>query len=643
MNNTAPSNAPAQHPHEPRERKLGNLKYVRAGMAGGGLVVSVLAGGCSSGMERIDRQTSRVILERVQALGGGADAPRPFTPPAEVSDRAGWYQRTPDTLNPPSFALPFDPANEARDVAVLLDGYAADSIKGDDGAGAALLLDLDTVFRLADSSSREHRQAEEEFILSVISLLVERHLWSPRLFNDTSVGLAGSGDAGTFDSALSVINTLRVSQRLPYGGSVEARWVTRAADELVNESTNAYTSSSDLVLAANVPLLRGAGLVAQEELIQAERETVYSARSYERFRRALLVSIAADYFNLLQSRARIANQTRQLESQKRRQLETAAKVRAGRLNPFQNDIVENAVRQSEAQLANLRESYILQLERFKLRLGLEPTTRIVLGEPGRGLKEPGISPADAVVRALNFRLDLQNRRDRLLDTERAVANARNNLLPDLDLDASVAIPTNPNDDQGGLGLNGGYSGYSVGATFSLPLDRKIERLSLRQAQIRLERDRRSFEEFRDSIVIDARRAVRAIDLARFQLELAEKQIVINERGLEDLSLRDDADPQAILDRQNALLDAENSRDQALTDLRNAILEYLLTTGQIRVRPDGTFDPPPGMLMDVPPVVPGQGPAGLPTVSDPDARPADYPGVPEAVEAEPEPALGDAPP
>jgi outer membrane protein TolC len=568
-------------------------------------------------MDRIDRQTERVIRERVSELGGNADGPRPFDPPA-VGDRSGWYTRQPGTVNPPASALRFDPAAESRDVAAILDAYADEAIEG--GADA-LLLDLDAVFKLADASSREHRQAEEEFILSVISLLIERHQWTPRLFNDTTVGFFGDGDDGTFDAALSVINTLRVSQRLPYGGSVEARWVTRAAQELVNESTNAYTSSSDLILSGNMPLLRGAGRVAREDLIQAERSSVYAARTYERFRRQLLVSIASDYFSLLQTRARIGNQRRQLDSQIRRQEETAAKVTAGRLNPFQNDIVANAVKQSEAQLANLRESYILQLERFKLRLGLEPGRKIVLGEPGRGLREPQITPEEAVSRALSYRLDLQNRRDRLLDTERAVANARNNTLADFDLNASVTVPTDPGGDQEGLGLDGGDTAYSVGATFSLPLDRKIERLSLRQAQIRLERDRRSFDEFRDSIVIEARRAVRAIDLARFQLQLAETQIGINERGLEDLSLRDDADPQAVLDRQNALLDAENARDQALTDLRNAILAYLLTTGQLRVQPDGTFAAPPGMMME------GSGVAPQAVYPDPNDPPADSPAGP----------------
>lgn len=582
------------------------------------------------------------------ALGGGAEAPTPFTPTpaAGLGDRAGWYESTPETINPPVSALRFDPVEEAREVAEILRAYAdnATDLTAQEGAR---VLDLDSVFRLADSSSREHRRAEEDFILTVISLLVERHLWSPRLFNDTSVVFSGGGDNGAFDSAVSVINTLRVSRRLPFGGDVEARWVTRAADELVRASTNAYTSSSELVLAANIPLLRGAGMVARESLIQAERETVYAAREYERSRRSLLVSIAADYFNLLETKARIANQIRQLESQERRQAETMAKVEAGRLNLFQNDIVANAVKQSQAQLANLRESYILQLERFKVRLGLEPGTPVVLGDIGLALREPEITPEEAAERALGFRLDLQNRRDRLIDSQRAVANARNDLLPDLDLNAFISVPTDPNGDQEGLGLDSGETGYQAGVTFSLPLDRRIEKLGLRQSRIAYEQARRAFEEFRDGIVIAARQAVRAIDLARFQLQLAETQIEINRRGLEDLSLRDDADPQSILDRQNALLDAENARDQAVTALRNAVLQYLLTTGQLRVRPDGTFNAPEGMRtldaeedygqatpypeaedgIDDGAGAPGTAPGGPPDDPDPSGVPDDAPPSP----------------
>ena len=42
------------------------------------------------------------------------------------------------------------------------------------------------------------------------------------------------------------------------------------------------------------------------------------------------------------------------------------------------------------------------------------------------------------------------------------------------------------------------------------------------------------------------------------------------------------------------MSAEQARDQARTDLRNAVLDYLLSTGQLRVNRDGSLDPIPGM-------------------------------------------------
>jgi outer membrane protein TolC len=67
------------------------------------------------------------------------------------------------------------------------------------------------------------------------------------------------------------------------------------------------------VLSGDIPLLRGAGSVAREGLIQAERDLIYQSRSFERSRRTLLVSIARDYFNLLEQQAVIQNQMLQIQ------------------------------------------------------------------------------------------------------------------------------------------------------------------------------------------------------------------------------------------------------------------------------------------------------------------------------------------
>jgi outer membrane protein TolC len=345
-------------------------------------------------------------------------------------------------------------------------------------------------------------------------------------------------------------------------------------------------------------LLRGGGDVAAEEVISAERELVYAARTFEEFRRSFLVNIAADYFALIQSRAAIANQERQLASLKNLEDRTAALVAAGRTAEFEKNIASNRVLSATSSLANLRESYILALDRFKIRLGLGPDEALELEAVDLNLPEPEVTPSAAVEAALAYRLDLQTRRDRLLDARRGVANARNATLPDLNVSGSVGSRTKPSAREGGLVFETDDFTYSGGVTFGLPLDRENERLALRAAVIGLEQRTRELDQFRDNIVVEVRARVRDLDRARFNLTLAEQAVQINRRRLEEQELkRAEVAPQSIVDTENDLLNAENARDQALSDLRNAVLGYLVSTGQLRVTLDGDFQPIPGMQPD----------------------------------------------
>ncbi|MCA9274363.1 MAG: hypothetical protein KDA31_15105, partial [Phycisphaerales bacterium] len=62
---------------------------------------------------------------------------------------------------------------------------------------------------------------------------------------------------------------------------------------------------------------------------------------------------------------------------------------------------------------------------------------------------------------------------------------------------------------------------------------------------------------------------------------------------------DNVTPQERVDTQNALLSAQNARDQAEADLRVSILNYLLNTGQMRVTETGAISPIGGLdLMPV---------------------------------------------
>ncbi|GIW73725.1 MAG: hypothetical protein KatS3mg103_0247 [Phycisphaerales bacterium] len=253
------------------------------------------------------------------------------------------------------------------------------------------------------------------------------------------------------------------------------------------------------------------------------------------------------------------------------------------------------------RLQSAFENYVVALDNFKIRLGLDPQTPVALGAPDAGAgRSGGHARGGPPSWPCSTALDLQTARDRVLDARRAVANARNGLLPDLDAFAELTLPTDLDRTEGGLAFDPDEMRYLAGMRFSLPLDRQTERLQLRSSQIALERALRDFERARDQVVVDARSRLRSIEVARFQYILAERQVQINERRLEEQEIRaDEITPQEFVDTLAELLDARNARDAALTDLRVAILRYLRDTGQLRIGPDGQILPLPGMGTTLP--------------------------------------------
>lgn len=555
--------------------------------------------GCYGGLAGIDRRLERVLDERSGALDPFVAPPTRAFADGRSYDEPSQDDKTIETTNPAPQELEQALADPKRDVAARLDAYLLEG-NADPDDPAIEQIDLTRALEISQDSAREFLTAQESYILTAIRVLIERHLFNPRVFNQTSATFAGDGTDGRYTAALTVLNELGIRQRFERGGEVTASWLVEATEDLREGATDRYRQSSAIVLSGEFPLLRGAGTVARESLVQAERDLVYAARGFERFRRSLLVSIASDYFNLLRQRATIDNQLRRIDALKQLEAETAAKIDAGSLRDFQRAIASSDRLAAEANLAGLRDSYRLSEDRFKVRLGLPVSQPVIIVPVRLELPEPDIAPGEAARRALDFRLDLQTTRDRVLDARRGVANARNGLLPDLNLSARIDLPTDPDVDEPYVAFSGEDIGYSAGVTLDLPLDRVIEQLNLRQAIIAVEQAIRGYEEDRDGVVVEARSAVRQIELARFQLSLAEQQVEINRRRQRGQELDpENVTTQERVDTQNALLGAENARDQALTDLRIAILNYLLSTGQMRVENNGTIAPIGGIVVEVP--------------------------------------------
>jgi len=356
--------------------------------------LAVAAATCAVGLgactdfARIDRDITRLVRERSQSLGPSTLAPRlaspEMKPGGESGDRSTIYETELATRNPSAEEIAAKAADPSRDVRERLN-------KVYEEPDNALQIDLETTYRLAQESARDFITAEEDYILSAIRLLIERHDWNPRFFNDLSVDLDYEPDSSGSTAALNVINDLRVTQRLPYGGNLEASLITRATQQLTTLVGDQYSQGSTLALSANFPLLRNSGMIARESLIQSERSLIYAARSFERFRRTFLVSIASDYFSLVAQRASLRNEEARLVSIRKLREQQAAFVDAGRSSPFELQNVRQNELSSEASLANSKESFQVRKDRFKIRLGLPVTTPIQIVRTDFDVREPDVS------------------------------------------------------------------------------------------------------------------------------------------------------------------------------------------------------------------------------------------------------------
>ncbi|MHC4833574.1 MAG: TolC family protein [Planctomycetota bacterium] len=558
---------------------------------------ATVAIGCDASMKAIDRRAESTLLTAADDVGGGTLAPRVRTSDLYEGNpfpEDGPERYRPPTRNPAADDLRYDPRPPSdEDLETAAARIQAQGLPPED----AQRFDLRDALQFALDNAVSYLNAEENYIIAALQLIIEQHRWEPRPFNVTSASFTAAGNDGRFTRTLDVANDLGITQRLPYGGEVSARLVvdlTRRVDGMILD--NAASQSASLILEADIPVLRGAGLSARENLIQTSRDLVYAARRFEEFRRDFCLSIIRDYLNLVVQQQEIANARRQVASSRQVDRRENALVEAGRQPPFQADLAKQNTLFAVNRLAGLEERYRIAVDAFKVRIGMDPTTPLVIVPVLLDLPLPEVAPAEAVRTALQYRLDLQTITDEVEDARRRVDVASNQLLPDLDVSLAGVISTiDRTGTLAGINLRPDDGVYSVSASFAAPLDRTIEKARLREAQIRYEQSIRDQRLARDDAAVEVRSALRGIELSRFSLQLQEQNVrIAMNREASIAAAPDRADARDRTEALDQRRQAEDQRDRAQADLQLSILGYLLATGQFRVSPQGLFIPIEGM-------------------------------------------------
>lgn len=555
-----------------------------------------------------DRDVQRLLRERSDEVLGyspdvRADTTADATPSRRAYDRLPMTARTRDEvtrpLEPVSEALPLAPLGpvlrERGPDSGVLQLFSTPSAREyiDErlrfGPTISVRprhkLDLFGVLRYGVANSRTYRDRMEDLYLAALDVTLERHLFEPRFFAGGSLRYSGTQASGKYASALSAVANAGVRQKLPFGGEIVASALVEFVNALNGNVENG--ESATLALSASIPLLRGAGWVNLEPLIASERNLVYATRAFEEFRRQFAVDLATEYFRLVSRQQRIVNRYLNYMSFVALTERTTALFAAGRITALEVQRSLQSQLQAEDSLNAALEGYASDIDNFKIRLGMPMEEELVIVPAEVVVSAPSLSERDAIALAQKYRLDLQTARDRVDDARRGVENAKNGLLPDLDLELDGSVGNA--DNTPAVEIVADSARYGARLNLDLPVDRLAERNAFRRSLITLQRRVRAMEEQAEVVAADVRRAQRGIRSSELSLKIQVRNIEV---ALQRLDFANDSlqagrsnDSRNVVEAQNALLNAQDAYDSARADQQIRLLQFLNDTGLLRVDPD----------------------------------------------------------
>ncbi|MBO6513524.1 MAG: TolC family protein [Phycisphaerales bacterium] len=503
-------------------------------------------------------------------------------------------------------------------------GYFEDRPQDERVAGMdvsdAPMITLVEALQIAASNSRNYQSQKETVYQSALRLDLERdafrNTWTGMV--DTLVSANINGNTET--SGIANTDSLRVSRQFKNG----AEFTGLLAVDLVKLLSGSREGSTGLSLdtSLSIPLLRGSSkFIVTEPLTQAERDVVYAIYTFERFKRTFAVQIASDYLSVLQQFDRVDNAVENYERVVTSTRRARRLADAGRLPEIQVDqSLQDELRARNSWISAVQAAETT-LDRFKNTLGLPTDARIqldasefdvllaseryarylnpqstqdnedrpeaddpvILDRPS--MEDAGpleINEDDAIIIALMNRLDLRVAVGNIVDAQRGVAVAADNLRADVTLLGSASLGESRSvgsatADDAQIRTDRGF--YSLLLGIDLPFERTSERNQYRNSLISYEQMIRRFQDIEDGVKLDVRDVLRNLLEAREAIKIQAEAVRVAQRRVDSTNLFLQAGRAEIRD----LLEAQNSLNSAQDALTSAVVNYRI--GELRLQRD----------------------------------------------------------
>lgn len=504
------------------------------------------------------------------------------------------------------------------------------------GEGAVPFIGLNEALQIAARNNRDYQTQKENVFRTALALDLQRDAFRPTFAAPVEAVVDGQGTSTGNVANAGQSATGQVGQRLTQGAELTSRIAVDLTQLLTQEGGSSLGFLADASL--EVPLLRGAGRwIVTEPLKQAERDTLYAIYNFERFKRTFAVDVASNYLGVL----RLLDQVDNAEENYRRLVTSSRRAQAlaeeGRLPEIQVDQALQDELRARNGWISAQQDFAAGLDRLKLLLGLPTDAEIsldrdtlerladsvkaqlpalandslsdnetisvpkadapiVLDPPNPEDRGPlEMDAAEAIVLALENRLDLRVAEGGVYDAMRAVAVAADGFRPELTLLAGGSVGErrsigNAALDDAQVRLDRGN--YNALLRLDLPFERTAERNNYRNRLIDLEQSVRDLQAVEDSIKQNIRNQLRDMLESRESLRIQAEAVRLAQRRVDSTGLLlklGRAEIRDVLEAQEALLTAQNALTSALVNYRVSELQLQANLGLLEVDENGLWN------------------------------------------------------
>lgn len=408
--------------------------------------------------------------------------------------------------------------------------------------------------------------------------------------------------------------TAQLTQEVPTGGLLTLQFYSYDQDTNRNLQTINPLYYGSLSFQLEQPLLKDFGFkMSRREILLARTNRDISEKQFEEILLQTIYEVESAYWNLVFSMEDLSVRRRSLALARDLLRKNKREVEVGTLAPIE-------ILTAEAEVA-AREADILQSE--VLVRNNEDTLRTMInkyneqGETGIQIvprdkptsRERDVNIESALAVALSHRPDLSRYRLDIKNRELDLSYAKNQMLPALNLTARYWSPAlsgtrilyQNNDPLTGVVvgtvpgsfsdifanvLDFSYKNWSVGVTFTIPINTIFSRAQYAQARVNLDQSMNTLKYQEQQVFLEIRNAVRTVQtnfkrIAAYKAarELAEERLKAEEKKLKvglstnyvvlqmqrDLSTAQSNELQAVIDYNLSLADLDRAQGISLSN------------------------------------------------------------------------------